>query len=738
MSIPADLLRYVNPLQGTDSHYGFSRGNTLPLCAVPFGMNHWSLQSAEGSWYFSPRDRKLQGFRCTHQPSPWIGDYGAFTVMAQTGTKMLTAGPRSSAYRLDQSIIKPNHVRAHLIRYRTTMEMAPTERGALFRFEFPTGDARVIIDPVRGESHAELRADGRVVGWTRGSSGGTLDSFAHYFVAEFDMAPAGCSVFTQSGIHPGNSLTSERAGIAIEFAAQDERSITMRIATSFISLAQAELNLAHEVVGKELEDIVTATGQCWEHALSAIQVDGATEDLETFYTCLYRTQLFPRLFHELRDDGSPHHYSPYTGEVHPGMLVTDNGFWDTYRTEYPLLALVMPDRLGDILEGWVSAYREGGWFPHWVSPGYRACMVGTHIDAVFADAVARGITGFDTATALEGMLKHAYEPGDPAGAWGRIGIEDYRRLGYVPADRHHESVARALDYAYDDFCIAQVARSIGEDAAADSLLAESRAYTNSFDPAVAFMRGRNEDGTWLEPWSEFQWGSPYVEGGPWQSTWAVPHDPAGLIELMGGDDAFVAKLDQMLALPPHFEVGVYGMEIHEMTEMAVADFGQYAHSNQPVHHVLYLYNAAGRPWRTQEEVRRVMRDYYSARALPGDEDNGEMSAWYVLSSLGIFPLCPGRGAWTFGSPLFDRAVVRLRDSKQLVVEAPNNGPDRPFVTEVRWNGEVIDTLEIDHGILAAGGTLTFQMSASPTTAIVPASKRPASLSAYGDAGKVTS
>ena len=430
------------------------------------------------------------------------------------------------------------------------------------------------------------------------------------------------------------------------------------------------------------------------------------------------------MWHEPKSGGGIHHRSPFDGHVHDGPMYTDNGFWDTYRTVYPLYSLLIPARLAEILQGWTNAYREGGWFPQWASPGYRACMVGTHIDAVMADGIVRGIRDFDIDTALEGMLKHADTVGDPNGAWGRIGVEDYRRLGYVSAT-HHESVARSLDYAYDDWCIQQATRAVGREI--PPLESSIRSYENLYDASVGFMRAKNSDGSWQGPWDEFHWGSPYVEGGPWQASWAVQHDAAGLIRLMGGEEAFAAKLDRMLKTPPHFTTGAYGMEIHEMTEMAMGHFGQYAHSNQPVHHVLYLYNAAGRPWRTQEEVRRVMNRMYTPCSLPGDEDNGEMSAWYVLSALGIFPQTPGHPSWTLGSPLFDRAWIDLGGGKGLAIEA-DGAPEKTFVRMVSLNGAPIDRLYLTHEEVAAGGKLEFTMSASPTDQIVPPVGRPYSYS----------
>jgi len=719
----------VNILQGTDSHYGFSKGNTLPLVATPFGMNHWSLQTErDGGWFFSPRARKLQGVRCTHQPSPWMGDYGSFAILPQCGKRFLAAGKRATSYRLDKSTLRPYHFATELIQSGIQLEMAPTERGAIFRFEYPEGkDARVIIEPTKGESEAVVRDAHTVTGFTRGNSGGVPDGFAHYFVAIFDQPITASTRFV--GDEPVEGEASGKAvGISVEFGAVAW--VTMRIATSFISVEQAERNLQLELAEKSFEEIRDEAKAAWNETLGRIQIEATDSQKTVFYSCLYRTQLFPRIWHEVGEDGALRHRSPYDGLVHPGVLYTDNGFWDTYRTEYPLLALVWPDRLKDILQGWVNAYKEGGWFPQWATPGYRACMVGTHIDAVIADAVVRGVTDFDVETAYEGMVKHATQVGDPSGAWGRIGIEDYLKLGYVPVNRHHESVARSLDYAYDDFCISQVAAYLGRTEDAEKYRGQAQTYRNLYDPEVGFMRGKNADGTWQTPFDEFWWGNPYVEGGPWQASWAVQHDPAGLIELMGGDEAFVAKLDQMMTMPPRFENGAYGMEIHEMTEMACADFGQYAHSNQPVHHVLYLYAAAGQPWKTQQMVARAREQFYTENDLAGDEDNGEMCAWFVLSALGIFPLCPGHPSWVLGTPLYKRAVVSLGEGKALTIEAPNVSSEALFATSATLNGSLLDGADVAHGSLANGGNLTFEMAASPNESSLAAPRRPFSLSQY--------
>ncbi len=737
------LVRYVNPLQGTDSHPGFSRGNTLPLVALPFGMAHWSAQTAEGPWFFSPQSRKLQGVRLTHQPSPWMGDYGAATFLPQSGERRLSAHRRGTAYSPEAATFSPARFAAELPASGVELEIAPTERGAIFRFAFPPGEsARLLLDPAAGESSFRVRPDGKTIeGYTRGNNGGVPEGYALWIVAELSVPVVSWTRF--AGDLPSEAEAGERLGLCAELGPAPEGPVELRVATSFIDLEGAERNLRLELAGT-FEEVHAAAEGAWEDVLGAIRVEGDERAKATFYSCLYRTRLFPRIWHEPGEDGEPRHRSPYDGGVHPGVLYTDNGFWDTYRTEYPLLALVAPNRLGEILRGWTNALKEGGWFPQWATPGYRACMVGTHIDAVMADAIARGVTDFDVAAAADGLLRHAYEPGDPDGAWGRIGIEDYKALGWVAADRHHESVARSLDYAYDDWCIAGVLRHLGRSDEADALLARAANYRHLYDPAVGFMRGRNADGTWLEPWREFRWGDPYTEGGPWQSLWAVPHDPAGLAGLLGGEnggeEALVAKLDAMLACPPRVEVGAYGFEIHEMTEMVCADpprpgegraqgegFGQYAHSNQPVHHALYLYAAMGRPWRTQREVRRVLDRLYTPDDLPGDEDNGEMGAWYVLSALGLFPACPGKAEWTLASPLFPRAVVRLENGGELVIEAPATSPENVYVRSVTLNGAPIEGCVLSHAQIASGGTLRFEMTPEPDDRVVPAALRPFSM-----------
>jgi predicted alpha-1,2-mannosidase len=730
----------VNPLQGTDSDFSFSRGNCLPLVTLPFGMTAWTPQADEGPWMFDSRTRKLQGIRATHQPSPWIGDYGHFTVMPMTGSWSVDARSRASVFDRDETIVQPHYFKTVLGRYHTTVELTPTTRCAIMRFTFPVAQrAGVLLQPFPGDTQMEVYPErSLIVGRTRANSGGTPANFACYIAATISRPLTTWTLI--DGATPWEDeprRVGDRVAVYLPVDTSMNQVVELRIATSFISADQAVRNLDREIANHSFEEVRAEAGRVWNEALGRARVTGGTDQQRrTFYTCLYRALLFPRIWYEHDARDRTIHYSPYDGAVHEGVMYADNGFWDTFRTLYPLLALIYPDRLAEMLQGWVQAAKEGGWFPKWASPGYRACMIGTHLDAVIADAYAKGVTDFDADAAYAAMRRDAMEPGDRAGNYGRLGLHHYHNHGYVPADQVPHAAARTQEYAYNDFCVAQMADMLGHTRDARILWKRALNYRSVFDPTVGFMRGRNADGSWLEPFDEFTWDTrAYIEGSAWQYSWAVPHDPAGLIDLMGGPVAFVAKLDRMLGSPATFHVGQYGFEIHEMTEMATARFGQYAHSNQPVHHVLYLYACAGQPWKTQYWVRRVLNELYSPEAdgLPGDEDNGEMSAWYIWSALGLYPLCPGDPAYVLGSPLFPEVLLRLPSGRRIVIEAADNSPDHMYVERVWWKGAPRTETWITHDNLIRGGTLRFQMSTTPsTTRVVAPEDLPFSLSRMTD------
>jgi predicted alpha-1,2-mannosidase len=698
-----DLASLVNILQGTDSDYYFSRGNTLPIAALPFGMAHWTLQSRSGSaWMFQPADRRIQGFRCTHQLSPWLSDYGHAVFMPFSGEAKPDGDARSSSYRPEEAKLAPHSLRLKLLRYEADVELVPTERCCILKAKFGDPRSRGLFIEIPGKG-GDLEPDAarRVLRFqSRANAGGVPENFATYYIVQFTDA---WDSFDVKEIHG-----SRVALVRFKNASQD---VEARIATSFISFDQAQRNLSLELADRPVAELRDRAARQWNEYLGRVDIGGATEEQRrTLYSCLYRALLFPRTFHEPDEQGKPHHYSAFNGKVEPGVMYADHGYWDVYRAWYPFMSLVFPERLGEILQAWVNAYGEGGWMPQFPAPGYRACMSGSLIDSLFADAVAKDIPGFDREAAYEGLRKHATQPGNPDKGYGRQGIEHYLKLNYLPADRVDQSVAETADAAYGDFCIAQIAARLGKQQDAAMFLKRSENWRNIFDPETRFFRGRNQDGTWLSPFDPFTWGSPYEEGAAWQHRWNVPHDIPGLIAAMGGDTAFAAELDKMLALPPTFHVGVYGQEIHEMSEMAALPFGQYMHNNQPVHHVLYLFAAAGRADRTQYWVRQVLNEAYSPANFSGDEDTGSMAAWYILCALGFYPVCPGKAEYTLGSPLFPHAAIHLSNGKTLEIEAKGNGPSTPYVKGVTVNGAAHRAVLIDHATLAQGARIRFEMS----------------------------
>ena len=581
------------------------------------------------------------------------------------------------------------------------LSSSPTERGALIASDFEVdelpGDHGLLID-APGKL-GDFRVDPiqrKVFFESRVNSGGVPENFSTYFVVQFTDA---WDTF---------DLQQTRDGRVGLFRFGQRPRIEARLANSFISFEQAQRNLHLELGDRSADDLRAAGARAWNDLLGRITLEGGTDSQRrTFYSCFYRTLLFPRVWHEPDAHGQPHHFSCFNGKVEPGLMYADHGYWDVYRAWYPLMTVLFPERLGEILQSWVNAYKEGGWFPQFPSPGYRACMTGSLIDAVFGDAAVKGIAGFDLATAYEGLHKHATSPGDPSKGYGRVGFSYYDRLGYVPADKVLESNAETVDAAYGDFCIAQVAQVLGRHDDHAFFLKRSGNWRNLYDPKTHFFRGRNEDGTWLEPFLPVRWGSPYVEGSAWQHRWDAPQDIAGMIAAAGGPAAAASQLGEMVTMQPVFGIGVYGYEIHEMSEMAAVPFGQYAQSNQPSHHMLYLFAHAGRPDLTRHWVRRVLNELYSPDNFPGDEDSGSMAAWYVLSALGFYPVCPGKPEYTLGAPLFPAATVHLPDNRILRITTASPQNDPSTLRQVTFQGHPLTGISIPHADLVRGGELRF-------------------------------
>ncbi len=725
---PAD---WVDPLIGTDSSYEFSNGNTYPTVALPWGMAAWTPQTQDDAWTYRYRDEAFQGIRLTHQPSPWIGDYGRLTVMPQTGRALALPAARASPFSHRRERARPYGYAVHLDRYDVRVAVAPTRRCGVLRVDFPaTAEAFLVFDTHGGGAEVSFDAENnRLVGCTRGHSGGVPDDFAHHFVVTFSrpVVAFGAAGTDEAG-WTETRLAGDRVCAAVRFDARHGQRVEVRVGTSFLSAAQAARNLTREVGTRTFGQVQRAARQVWNRHLQRVEIEGATEGQRTtFYTALWRALLFPRPLHEPDETGALRHWSPFAGGVHDGPMYTDNGFWDTYRTVYPLLSILFPRRYARIVQGLVHAYREGGWLPKWMSPGYRDCMIGTHAAAVIADGFLKGIRDFDAPTAYAAMVQDATVP-SRNGAVGRRGVARYEALGYVPCDEVGEATSRTLEFAYGDFCVARLAEALGHTADAERFYARALSYRHVFDPAAGFMRGRRADGAWHTPFDPTEWGGPFTEGSAWHFTWTVMHDPAGLIALFGSRAAFARKLDAVFTTPGEFRVGSYGFVIHEMAEMVRGQMGQYAQCNQPIHHALYLYPWAGQPWKTQQRAREVMTRMYGPTpdGLPGDEDNGEMSAWYVLSALGLYPVAPADPHYVLGSPLFTRATLHLPGGGTFTIEAPGNAPDAPYVQSARLNGQPHGRAFIHHTALCQGGTLRLEMGPEPNTtwAAAPADAPP--------------
>ena len=716
---PIDL---VSTLVGTQSTYFLSAGNTYPAIAMPWGMNFWSPQTGKmgDGWMYMYTAEKIRGFKQTHQPSPWMNDYGQFSIMPMVDIKTFDQDQRASYFSHKAEIAKPHYYSVYLADYDVTTEITPTERAAYFRFTFPkTDQAYVLLDAFDKGSYVEILPDKQqVIGYATKNSGGVPANFKNYFVLQFDKPFANLATFADSVLQDGRLLIkADHVGAVVGFKiAKAGEQVLLKVASSFISPEQALLNLK-ELDGGSFDERVLKGANIWNTELQKITVAGGElDDMRTFYSCLYRTLLFPRMFYEIDAQGQVQHYSPYNGQVLPGYMFTDTGFWDTFRSLFPFLNLMYPEVSLKMQEGLANAYKEGGWLPEWASPGYRNVMVGNNSAAVVADAWVKGIRSKEIETLYEALLHGANNAG-PLTAVGRAGADYYTRLGYVPYDVNiHENAARSLEYAYDDFTIYQLAKSLAKPKAEQQLYKErSYNYKKLFDPASGLMRGKNQDGSFQKPFNPFKWGDAFTEGNSWHYTWSVFQDVEGLAQLMGGHKAMEHKLDSVFILPPVFDDSYYGFPIHEIREMQIANMGQYAHGNQPIQHMIYLYNHVGAPWKTQHWVRETMKRMYTPNpdGYCGDEDNGQTSAWYVFSALGFYPVTPATDEYVLGAPLFKKATLQLSNGKQIEINAANNSVKNKYVHDLKWNGKPYSKNYIQHSQLLKGAVLSFDMQAEP-------------------------
>ena len=716
------LVEYVNTLQGTDSDFELTRGNTYPTTALPFGMHTWTPQTGPNGdgWKYQYKKFAIRGFQQAHQCSSWTNDYAVFSLMPVWGELLVHQEQRASPFRHENEIAHPHY---YSVKFENGIhtEMSPTERGAHLRFTYPEqGNAFLVLDGYTGLSAVKIDAENRRITGFVNNGRGFQKGYKNFFVLEFDTPFEKYGTWENernSMQHAALEAEGKGRGAYIQF--KPGTRLQVKTASSYISPEQAMLNLKTELGSDNvLEQTKDRAAEVWNKHLSRILVEGDNEDdIATFYSCFFRASLFARKFYEIDEEGQPYYFSPYNGKIYKGYMFTDTGLWDTFRAQFPLNALMHPEMHGRYMQALLAAQEQCGWLPAWSFPNEQGSMIGNHAISLLADAWVKGIRTFDPLQALKAYQHEANNKGPWGPANGRHGFEQYNTLGYVAYPEIGEATSKTLEYAYDDFCAYTLAKATGNEAFDPAFQKNMFNYRNVYDAATGFMRGRNADGQWTAGFDPVEWGGPYTEGNAWHWIWSVFHDINGLIGLMGGESAFVSRMDSVFSMNGHVRVGTYNRFIHEMAEMVMADMGQYAHGNQPIQHMPYLYTYAGAPWKTQYHLRQIMSRLYSATedGYPGDEDQGQTSSWYVLSAMGIYSVCPGTDQYVFGSPMFKKVTISLENGKKFIIEAPNNSAQRPYIQSARLNGKAYTKNYITHSDILAGGKLQFSMSSSPNT-----------------------
>ena len=715
-----DLVKYVNTLQGTDSQWSLSYGNTYPTVGLPFAVHFFSAQTGKNGdgWKYTYQANTIRGFQQVHQCSPWMGDYAVFSLMPTKGKLVVNEDERALVFSHDNEIAKPHY---YSVKFDNGIqaEISPVERGAHMRFTFPKKEkAYLVLDGFLKDSQIKIiPTERKIVGYVNNGRF-VPENFKNYFELIFDEDFESYGTWENKGnkISPAKKEDAG-GGVGAYLEFKPGTQVEVKIASSYIDADQASLNMQRELgENKDFQTTKVKAFEIWNTLLNRIKVDGGSEaDKATFYSCMFRANLFSRKFYEIDAKGNPYYFSPYDAEIHRGYMYTDNGFWDTFRAQFPLSNILHRQMQGRYMQSLLDAQQQSGFLPTWSNPGMSGVMIGNHAISLLADAWVKGIRNFNADSALQAYYHEVTNKGPWGGSNGREGWEDYFTKGFIPYGEIHESTAKTLEYAYDDFCAYQLAKMTGNKFYENVFARQMYNYVNVFDTRASFVRGRLGSGEWLGDFDPVEWGGPFTEANSWQYTWSVMHDVNGLINLIGGEGRFNAKLDSFFTMEQTINYGSYKKEIHEMREMLLAKMGQYAHGNQPTQHVPYLYNYSGQPWKAQQRIRKVMAQLYNAgeKGYPGDEDQGQMSSWYVLSALGIYSVCPGTDQYVFGSPIFERATVKLENGKEFVVIAKNNNPQNVYIQSASLNGAPYDKNFLLYEDILKGGELEFVMSDSP-------------------------
>ncbi len=700
---------WVNPYIGTAGG-GSDYGGTMPLVTTPFGMTNWTAQTRQNRisvTSYAWEDATISGFIGTHQPAIWMGDFGYVTVMPEVDSVKIAQQERALRFKRADEVATPYYYSVVLDAGKDRQikaEVTATDHCGFLRFTFPEAAQRgVLVEASRKGIDGYVAVDRErqeIVGYNTDRMDAhlgplALPNFKGYFVIQFDNPFTALQLQgkpSATATHP--SMTGKDVGAYVSFAPGDSTLVEVKIGTSFISIEQARANLEKEIPAWDFDGAVTALKSTWNTKLGLIEIDGATDDQRTiFYTGLYHAMLYPRLFSEYG-----RYYSAFDDKVHDGVSYTAYSLWDTFRAEHGLLTLIAPERVGDMVQALLQNYQQGGWMPKWPNPSYTNIMIATHADAVVAEAINKGFHGFDYGLAYEAAYKDAMTPpdGDTTRQWkdreehtpyeARAGLTYSKTLGFVPADKTAESASSTLEDGYDDYAVAEIAKAAGKQSDYQFFLKRSLNYKLLFNPATGFMQARNSDGSWAAP--DVGW----TEGDQWAYTWAVMHDVPGLIDLMGGREAFNRKLDE------HFAGG------HNH------------HDNEPSHHYPYLYDFSGEPWKTQAKVREIMAQAYSntPSGMLGNEDCGQMSAWYIFSAIGFYPVNPVSGEYMIGSPLFRTVKLHLPNGKTLVISARENSAKNMYIQSAELNGKPLTIPVLTWEQIQSGGILTFEMGPTPS------------------------